>query len=92
MFNCIHLTLHLFLHFFRYRIYRKGKLEREVSDVTKEWPEDGVAFLIGCSFTCDGALLNKGIRLKSAEQNLNVPMYDSNIPCKPAGECYHLDD
>lgn len=33
-----------------YAIYRDGKLEKEVSDVTEYWPEDSVAFLIGEQF------------------------------------------
>ena len=81
----------LFFPCIRYRIYRNGKLEREVENVGNEWPKDGVAFLIGCSFTCDGALLDAGIRLKSAERNLNVPMYNTNIQCQSAGEFNSID-
>jgi len=56
-----------------------------VTDVTEYWPEDSVAFLIGCSFSCDGELVRSGIRLRSAEQQTNVPMYKTNIPCRSAG-------
>ena len=44
-----------------------------------------MAFLIGCSFSYDGALLDAGIPLRSVEQNKNIPMYKTNIPCRPAG-------
>ena len=71
--------------FIRYAIYRDGKLEKEVTDVTEYWPEDSVAFLIGCSFSYDGALLDAGIPLKSAQQGKNVPMYKTNLKCRPAG-------
>ena len=74
----------LFIHF-RYAIYRDGKLEKEVADVTEYWPKDSVAFLIGCSFSYDGALMDAGIPLKSAEQGKNVPMYKSNLKCRSAG-------
>jgi uncharacterized protein YcsI (UPF0317 family) len=69
----------------RYAIYRDGKLEKEVTDVTEYWPEQSVAFLIGCSFSYDGALMDAGIKLKSAEQGKNVPMYKTSLKCRPAG-------
>jgi uncharacterized protein YcsI (UPF0317 family) len=69
----------------RYAIYRDGKLEKEVTDVTEYWPEKSVAFLIGCSFSYDGALMNAGIPLKSTEQGKNVPMYNTNLKCRRAG-------
>ena len=69
----------------RYSIYRNGKLDEEVTDVTNYWPQDSVAFLIGCSFSYDGALMNAGIPLKSARQGKNVPMYKTNLKCRSAG-------
>lgn len=69
----------------RYAIYRDGKLDQEVTDVTGCWPKDSVAFLIGCSFSYDGELMNAGIPLKSASQGKNVPMYRTNLKCRPAG-------
>ena len=69
----------------RYRIFRDGKLEKEVTDCTEYWPDDAVAFLIGCSFSCDAALINSGIKLRSIEQKKNVPMYNTNIKCNEAG-------
>ena len=69
----------------KYAIYRDGKLDKEVHDVTEYWPERSIAFLIGCSFTTDGALQDAGIRLRSADQGKNVPMYRTNLDCRPAG-------
>lgn len=69
----------------RYSIYRNGQLEKEVTDVMEYWPEESVAFLIGCSFSYDGALMNAGIPLKSAQQGKNVPMYKTNLKCRSAG-------
>ena len=69
----------------KYRIYEHGKLVEETSDVTNHWPVDSVAFLIGCSFTTDDALIKAGIRLRAVEQQQNVPMYKTNIPCTSAG-------
>jgi uncharacterized protein YcsI (UPF0317 family) len=70
----------------KYRIYKNGKLTLETTDVTPHWPSDSVAFLIGCSFTTDAALLNANIPLRTVEQHKNVPMYNTNIQCIPAGK------
>ena len=69
----------------RYAIYRHGKLEKEVTDVIDYWPKESVAFLIGCSFSYDGELMEAGIPLKSVQQNKNVPMYKTNLKCRSAG-------
>ena len=69
----------------RYCIYENGKLSQQVSDATPYWPPNAVAFLIGCSFSYDGALLAADIPLRSKEQNKNVPMYKTNVPTIPAG-------
>lgn len=58
----------------------------DVTDATAYWPEKSVAFLIGCSFSYDGALMDAGIPLRSAEQGKNVPMYKTNLKCRPAGQ------
>lgn len=72
-------------HVNRYAIYRDGVLEKEVTDVTEYWPENAVAFLIGCSFSYDGALMDAGIPLRSAEAGRNVPMFRTSLKCRSAG-------
>lgn len=69
----------------KYAIYRNGKLDKEVTDVIDYWPKESVAFLIGCSFSYDGELMDAGIPLKSVQQNKNVPMYKTNLKCRSAG-------
>jgi len=69
----------------RYRIYRKGKYVAEVENITKYWRKDSVAFLIGCSYTFESALLNANIPLKHIQDGTGVPVYITNIPCQPAG-------
>src|SRR5262245_55552697 len=69
----------------RYRIYKHGELADEVTDVTAYWRDDLVAFLLGCSFTFEWALLEAGIRLKHVEQGRNVAMWRTSIECRPAG-------
>jgi uncharacterized protein YcsI (UPF0317 family) len=69
----------------RYNIYRKGKFETTVIEVKKFWEEDFVTFLLGCSFSFEEALLRSKVPLRHIEENKNVPMYMTCIPCKPAG-------
>jgi uncharacterized protein YcsI (UPF0317 family) len=78
----------ILIYFCRYAIYRNGVLEKEVTDVTDVWPKEAVAFLIGCSFSYDEALIKAGIPLRSADQGKNVPMYKTNLPCRPAGSLH----
>jgi uncharacterized protein YcsI (UPF0317 family) len=44
-----------------------------------------VAFLIGCSFTFERALLAAGLPVRHIEQGVNVPMYTTAVACHPAG-------
>ncbi|HZZ79916.1 MAG TPA: putative hydro-lyase [Gemmataceae bacterium] len=69
----------------RYRIYQRGELVREASDILLYWQPDWVAFLIGCSFTFENALLQAGVPVRHIEAGCNVPMYRTNIACQPAG-------
>jgi uncharacterized protein YcsI (UPF0317 family) len=69
----------------RYRVYRDGELAGEPEDVTGEWREDLVAFLLGCSFTFERAMLAEGLPVRHLEQRVNVPMYRTSIACRPAG-------
>jgi len=69
----------------KYRIYRQGELVDEVTDILNYWEDDMVAFLIGCSFTFEHPLMNSGIPVRHIEENCNVAMYKTNIPCVQAG-------
>lgn len=69
----------------RYRIYKKGELAGEYTDVEEFWQEDFVSFLIGCSFSFEAALLEAGVPVRHIEEGRNVPMYKTSIPCTPAG-------
>src|SRR5581483_11736522 len=69
----------------RYCVYRDGRLIDEPTDLMKWWRDDLVAFLIGCSFTFENALLEAGLPLRHVEMGCNVPMYRTNRPCRPAG-------
>jgi len=69
----------------RYRVYRHGELVDEPTDLHGWWREDLVAFLLGCSFTFENALLQAGVPVRHVEAGCNVPMYRTNLACRPAG-------
>ena len=68
-----------------YRIYRRGELERETTDIRDVWEDDFVGFVLGCSYSFEAALLDHGIPLRHIERNMGVPMFISNIETVPAG-------
>ena len=69
----------------KYRVWRHGELDSEQPEVTALWRDDLVAFLLGCSFTFESALLAAGIPVRHLEENCNVPMYTTSLECVPAG-------
>lgn len=69
----------------RYRVWRDGELVDEPTDVVDLWSDDLVTFLIGCSFSFEGALIDAGVPLRNIEQGRNVSMYRTNVECRPAG-------
>jgi uncharacterized protein YcsI (UPF0317 family) len=69
----------------RYRIYRHGELEQEVTDLVSIWRDDLVGFLLGCSFSFEWALQETGIPIRHIEECVNVPMYITDRECRPAG-------
>ncbi|AVT80601.1 putative hydro-lyase [Rhodopseudomonas palustris] len=69
----------------RYRVWRDGELAEEPTDILAQWRDDLVAFVIGCSFSFEEALLADDIPIRHIEEKVRVPMYRTNIPCAPAG-------
>ena len=69
----------------RYRVWERGRLVDEPTDVTRSWRDDFVSFLIGCSFTFETPLRASGVPIRHIEEGRNVPMYRTNLPCAPAG-------
>ncbi|MCT8127258.1 putative hydro-lyase [Alishewanella sp. BS5-314] len=69
----------------RYRIFRHGELVDEVTDLTSVWRDDLVTFLIGCSFSFEEALLADGLEIRNITEQVNVPMYRTNLACQSAG-------
>ncbi len=69
----------------RYRVYEHGVMTGEYTDVSHLWRDDLVSFLIGCSFSFEGELMEADVSVRHIEEGRNVPMYITNIPCQPAG-------
>ena len=69
----------------KYRIWKNGVLEKEVTDISDYWRSDFVYFLIGCSFSFEAELLEAGIPVRHIEEHKNVPMFNTNIRLEGAG-------
>lgn len=69
----------------RYRVWRRGELVAEPSDVRDYWRDDLVSFAIGCSFSFEEALMAEEIEVRHVTQGVNVPMYRTNVSTQAAG-------
>ncbi len=68
-----------------YNVYKNGELTETVNDITHLWQDDFVAFVIGCSFSFEQALVSEGVALRHLNENLTVSMWRTNIETLPAG-------
>ena len=69
----------------RYRIWRDGQVVDEPADIMAHRRDDLVAFVLGCSYSFEEALLEDGLPIRHVERKLRVPMYRTNIACSPSG-------
>lgn len=69
----------------KYRVFENGKLVSEVSNISDFWRDDLVTFVIGCSFSFEDAMQRAGLHVRHVDMKKNVPMYNTNIACIPAG-------
>src|SRR6266566_3972924 len=69
----------------RYRVWRDGEVVEEPTDITAHWRDDLVAFVLGCSFSFEEALMADDLPIRHIERNVRVPMYRTNIACAPSG-------
>ncbi len=67
----------------RYKIFRQGQFWEETTDIRAFWHQNLVAFLIGCSFSFENAMIAAGLPVRHIETGKNVPMYKTNINCIP---------
>lgn len=69
----------------KYNIYRDGLFSEERTEIFDLWEDDFVAFVLGCSFSFEEALVAEGIGLRHIDNNHTVSMYRTNIETSPAG-------
>jgi len=69
----------------KYRVFKNGVMQAEVTDIADIWQDDLVTVALGCSFTFENALLRNGIPVRHIDSGKNVPMFRSNIDLVPAG-------
>ena len=69
----------------RYRVFRNGECVDEPHDISKYWRDDLVAFVLGCSFSFEEALLEAGVPLRHVAEGKGVAMWRTSIQCTPAG-------
>lgn len=65
----------------KYRVFKNGNISSEVTNITSLWSQNYVSFLLGCSFSFEEALLENNIEIRNITENVNVPMYKTNIEC-----------
>jgi uncharacterized protein YcsI (UPF0317 family) len=66
-------------------VFRRGELIDEPTDIRGHWRDDLVAFVLGCSFSFEEALVEDGIELRHMSCGATVPMYRTSIATAPAG-------
>ncbi len=69
----------------RYRVWRKGELVDEPTDIRAMWRDDLVSFVIGCSFSFEEALMADGLEIRNISLGCHVSMYRTSIETTPAG-------
>ncbi len=69
----------------RYRVWQNGELVDEPADLLAYWRNDLVAFVIGCSFSFEEALIADGLELRHIARGCNVPMFRTSIETRAVG-------
>ena len=69
----------------QYQVYRHGELVDTLSNISALWTDDMVAFVLGCSFSFEEALIQSGLSIRNIENARNVSMFESNIPTQSGG-------
>lgn len=69
-----------------YQVFKDGAFSAEVTDITDIWEDDFVAFLLGCSFSFEEALIAAGLEIRNITESKNVPMYKTNIDTQGVGQ------
>jgi uncharacterized protein YcsI (UPF0317 family) len=70
----------------RYRVWNNGALSEEPQSIAHVWRDDFVAFVLGCSFTFESALIDDGMTLRHVSCGANVAMYRTSIETASWGQ------
>lgn len=68
----------------RYRVLRDGIEIAAPTDILSFWRDDLVAFVLGCSFSFEWALLEAGLKLRHVDAGTTVPMFRTSIETVPS--------
>lgn len=70
----------------RYNVFVDG-VARAAPDIASEWSASHVGFLLGCSYSFEGALARAGLAPRHAVcvPPRSVPMFRTSVPLNPAG-------
>ena len=52
----------------KYEVYENGQSLKKVRNISEDWNNDMVTFLLGCSFSFEHALQQNGIRVKNIDE------------------------
>ena len=78
----------------RYRIFRNGELVEEVTDIQQYWQDDFVAFLLGCSFSFEAAMIAANLPVRHIEalhgfvafHYLKIDLHTTQVGERPFGK------
>ncbi|ENP7059031.1 DUF1445 domain-containing protein [Campylobacter coli] len=62
----------------KYFIYENGIKTKEAYDISEYYNDDLIGFLLGCSFSFEEALLEKGLEIRHISNKCNVPITPDN--------------
>jgi uncharacterized protein YcsI (UPF0317 family) len=69
----------------RYNIYANGEFVEQVSDISGQWNDALVTFVLGCSYSFEEALLKANVPLRHLEKETMPAVYITNIETIQAG-------
>lgn len=69
----------------QYRVFENGKVVDAPHDLARWWRDDLVAFVLGCSFSFEQALVEANVPLRHIAEQKGVAMYRTSIQTTPAG-------
>jgi uncharacterized protein YcsI (UPF0317 family) len=69
----------------RYRLFIDGQIADEPTDIKDLWRDDLVAFVWGCSFSFEDALMESGVTLRDIARGDKVLIYETNIDTLAVG-------